>query len=48
MKKGERKPDSEKAANYKNLLTQYYDKDNQLSDVRDEVRKVTPDIDILD
>lgn len=34
MKKGERKPDTDKNTNYKNLLTQYYDKDNQLSDVR--------------
>lgn len=48
MKKGERKPDSDKTTNYKNLLTQYYDKDNHLSDVREEVRAITPEIDILD
>lgn len=48
MKKGERKPDSDKTTNYKNLLTQYYDKDNHLSDVRDQVRAITPEIDILD
>lgn len=48
MKKGERKPDSDKTSNYKNLLTQYYDKDNHLSDVRDQVRAITPEIDILD
>lgn len=48
MKKGERKPETEKSTNYKNLLTQYYDKDNHLSDVRQEVRTITPEIDILD
>lgn len=48
MKKGERKPESDKTTNYKNLLTQYYDKDNHLSDVRDQVRAITPEIDILD
>jgi hypothetical protein len=48
MKKAERKPDSDKSTNYKNLLAQYYDKDNHLSDVRDQVRTITPEIDILD
>jgi hypothetical protein len=48
MKKGERKPDIDKNTNYKNLLTQYYDKDNHLSDVRDQLRSITPEIDILD
>jgi hypothetical protein len=48
MKKGERKPEVDKNTNYKSLLTQYYDKDNHLSDVRQEIRSVTPEIDILD
>lgn len=48
MKKGEKRPEVDKNANYKNLIAQYYEKDNHLSDVRDEIRSITPEIEILD
>lgn len=48
MKKGEKKPESDKNTNYKSLITQFYEKDNHLADVRDQVKPITPEIDILD
>jgi hypothetical protein len=48
MKKGEKKPESDKNTNYKSLITQYYEKDNHLSDVKEEIKTITPEIEILD
>lgn len=48
MKKGEKKPEGDKNANYKSLITQYYEKDNHLADLRPQLRTTTPEIDILD
>ncbi len=39
--------ESDKNTNYKSVITQYYEKDNYLSDVRDQVKLITPEIEIL-
>jgi len=46
MRRGERKAE-EKNINYKNLISQYYDKDHHLNDVKPIVRTVTPEIEIM-
>ena len=48
MRKTEKRPEPDKNANYKNLISQYYDRDPHLSDVKDQLRAITPEIDILD
>lgn len=48
MRRGEKRGEGDRHANYKNLISQYYERDAQLSDVRAEVRAVTPEIDILE
>lgn len=37
-----KRADNEKNINYKNLITQYYDKDPQLSDASHLIRPITP------
>ena len=44
MRRSEKKGEYDKNANYKNLLTQYYDRDPHLNDVKSQVRAITPDI----
>lgn len=44
MRRGDKRPESDKNANYKNLLAQYYDRDPHLSDVKEQIRSITPEI----
>lgn len=44
MKKVEKKGESEKHTNYKNLITQYYNKDPMLSDAIPAIEKSLPEI----
>ena len=48
MRRPEKKGESEKHANYKNLITQYYNKDPFLSDQAGSLRKDFPEIEILE
>lgn len=35
MRKGEKRSESDKNTNYKNLIAQYYERDPHLSDIKD-------------
>ena len=47
MKK-QKKNESDKTTNYKNIIAQYYERDPHLSDIKAEIKSITPEIDILD
>ena len=48
MRRPDKRSDYDKNANYKNLITQYYDRDPHLSDVKNQIKTITPDIEILE
>ena len=48
MRRGDKKTDYDKNVNYKSLITQYYDRDPHLSDVKPEIKSITPDTDVLE
>jgi hypothetical protein len=48
MRRAEKKQEYDKNANYKNIITQYYDRDPQLGDIKPQIRAITPEVDILD
>ena len=48
MRKNDKRNESDKSSNYKNLIAQYYDLDPLLPDVKTEIKSITPEIDILD
>lgn len=48
MRKNDKRNQSDKSSNYKNLIAQYYDRDPHLTDVKAEIKSITPEIDILD
>ena len=48
MRKNDKRNESDKSSNYKNLIAQYYDRDPHLTDVKTEIKSITPEIDILD
>ena len=48
MRRTEKRSDYDKNANYKGLIAQYYDRDPHLTDVKQEVQKITPDVQILE
>ena len=48
MRRLEKKGDIEKHTNYKNLITQYYNKDPLLSDSSAHLAKEFPEIEILE
>lgn len=48
MRRLDKRSESDKNANYKSLISQYYDRDPQLSDIKFEIKSITPEIDILE
>lgn len=48
MRKTEKRTETDKNANYKSLISQYYDRDPHLSDVKAQIKTITPEIDVLD
>ena len=48
MKRSDKKPDPDKSINYKNLISQYYDRDPLLSDLKQQLTPIAPDINILE
>lgn len=48
MRKSEKKNENEKATNYKNMIAQYYERDPHLSDIKQQLTNITPEIQILD
>lgn len=48
MKKGQKKNENDKVTNYKNIIAQYYQRDPHLSDIKQEINNITPEIQILD
>ncbi len=48
MRRLEKRPESDKNANYKNLISQYYDRDPHLNDVKNQIKSITPEISILE
>jgi hypothetical protein len=44
LRKGEKKSETEKTQNYKNLITQYYDHDPHLSDIYERIKIDAPEI----
>lgn len=48
MRRSDKRGDYDKNANYKNIITQYYDRDPHLSDVKSEIKTITPDIEVLE
>lgn len=48
MRRVEKRPETDKNANYKNLIGQYYDRDPHLADVKQQLKSITPEILILD
>lgn len=44
----EKRTETDKNANYKNLISQYYDRDPHLGDIKGQIRSITPEVDVLD
>ena len=48
LRKDQKKSEIEKNINYKNLITQYYNRDSQLKDVKEKLKVDAPEIQILE
>lgn len=44
LRKDQKKSEIEKNINYKNLITQYYNRDSQLKDVKEKLKVDAPEI----
>jgi hypothetical protein len=44
MRRLDKRSETDKNANYKSLISQYYDRDPHLSDVKYQIKSITPEI----